>query len=75
MKDKGLERADIWLQETPEGSTLILCMEGEDLASYMGKVFQSDSDFDRWFAGELAAIHGLDPAQLPPRMERINLFP
>jgi hypothetical protein len=75
MKDKGLEREDVWLQETPHGSTVILYLEGDDPASYMGKVFQSDSDFDHWFAGELAAIHGVDPNQPPPRMERIDLFP
>ena len=54
---------------------VILYMEGEDLESYMGKVFQSDSDFDHWFAGELQAIHGIDPGQPPPTMERVDLFP
>ena len=75
MKAKGLEREDVWLQQTPQGSMVILYMEGEDLESYMGKVFQSDSDFDHWFAGELQAVHGMDPGQPPPTMERVDLFP
>jgi hypothetical protein len=48
---------------------------GKTIESYMGKVLESDSDFDRWFAEELKAIHGIDhPSQPPPTMERVDLF-
>lgn len=75
MKYKGLERERLWLQETPQGSMVILYMEGEDPTSNMAKVFESESDFDGWFAGELKAIHGTDPNQPPLRMERDRPLP
>lgn len=74
MKAKGLLREDVWLQQTPFGDTVILYMEGEDLASYMKKVFESHEPFDRWFAQQLAEVHGIDPSQPPPKTERVELF-
>jgi len=74
MKAKGLAREDLWLQQTPFGDTVILYMEGEELATYMKKVFESDAPFDRWFAQQLRDVHGIDPSQPPPKTERVNLF-
>lgn len=68
---KGVRTEKVWLEETPDGSMVILYMEGDDLEAYVAKVFASDSDFDQWFAGELRAIHGIDPSQPPPRIEQI----
>jgi len=74
MKAKGLAREDLWLQQTPFGDTVILYMEGEELATYMKKVFESDAPFDRWFAQQLREVHGIDPSQPPPKTERVKLF-
>jgi len=74
MKEKGLAREDLWLQQTPFGDTVILYMEGEELAIYMKKVFESAAPFDRWFAGQLREVHGIDPSQPPPKTERVKLF-
>jgi hypothetical protein len=40
----------------------------------MGRVLESDSEFDRWFAGELRAVHGIDPSLPPPSVEKVELF-
>jgi hypothetical protein len=74
MKAKGLSREDLWLQQTPIGDTVVLYMEGEELASYMKKIFESDTPFDRWFAQQLREVHGIDPAQPPPKTEQVKLF-
>jgi hypothetical protein len=71
QRDKGVETEHVWLQETPLGDIVIVYQEGEDLASYMGKLLQSDVPFDRWFAAQLAEVHGFDPSQPPPQMEQI----
>jgi hypothetical protein len=74
MSAKGVTREDIWLQQTPVSDTVILYMEGDDLASYTKKVFESDAPFDRWFAQQLREVHGIDPSQPPPKTERVKLF-
>ena len=67
-------REDVWLQQTPFGDTVILLMEGEEPALYLKKVFDSEAPFDRWFAGQFREVHGIDPAQPPPKTERVRLF-
>jgi hypothetical protein len=49
-------------------------MEGDEPALYLKKVFDSEAPFDRWFAGQLREVHGIDPAQPPPKTERVRLF-
>jgi hypothetical protein len=63
--------AYLLLSSPSAGYLVIVYQEGKDLASYMGNLLQSDAPFDRWFAEQLEEVHGLDPSQPPPRIERI----
>jgi hypothetical protein len=68
----GLTAHEAYLQPTPDGHYMALVVHGgpgggDFLASLAG----SDDEFDRWFIGKVAEIHGIDPSgPLPPPAER-----
>ena len=64
----GLNEHRAYLQPTPDGSYLVLVMiEGPGAEDFLASAGQSDHEFDRWFIGSVADLHGIDPTgPLPP---------
>jgi hypothetical protein len=61
-----------YLQPTPDGNYLVLVVhEGVGGDGFLGSVASSDHEFDQWFVGSVADLHGIDPSgQMPPMAER-----
>ena len=68
----GLTEHRAYLQPLPDGNFLVLAVhEGPGSDGFIPSVLQSDHEFDRWFAGSVADLHGLDPSgPLPPAASR-----
>jgi hypothetical protein len=68
----GLEEHRAYLQPMPDGNFLVLVVaEGPGADSFLESVAASDHEFDRWFAGSIADLHGMDPSgETPPMAER-----
>lgn len=62
----GLTRHDAWLAETPMGPVVVAIHEGPGADQFMAKLGSSNESFDRWFAGKVKEIHGLDVSTPPP---------
>jgi hypothetical protein len=69
---QGLTDHRAYLQPTPDGSFLVLVIhEGPGADSFLPNVAQSDHEFDQWFVGAVADLHGIDTsAPLPPMAAR-----
>jgi hypothetical protein len=61
-----------YLQPTPDGNFLVLVIqEGPGSDSFMANMASSDNEFDQWFLGSVAEIHGIDTSgPLPPMAAR-----
>jgi hypothetical protein len=68
----GLTEHRAYLQPMPDGNFLVLAVhEGPGSDGFIAKLAGSDVEFDRWFMGALADIHGIDPSgPLPPAAAR-----
>jgi hypothetical protein len=68
----GLTEHRAYLQPTPDGNFLVVVVqEGPGGESFSTNVVSSDHEFDRWFVGMVADLHGIDPAgPLPPAPTR-----
>jgi hypothetical protein len=63
----GLTEHQAYLQPVPDGNYLVVVVqEGPDADSFTENLLASDHEFDRWFAGSVADLHGIDPAGPPP---------
>jgi hypothetical protein len=64
----GLTEHRAYLQPTPDGNFLaIVVQDGPGADDFAANVVSSDHEFDRWFVGIIADVHGIDPAgPLPP---------
>ena len=63
-----------WLQTDPDGSHVgITIHEGPGADGYVPAMMQPDDPFDRWFAGSVAEVHGMDPAgPVPAPAEQVR---
>jgi hypothetical protein len=68
----GLTEHRAYLQPMPDGNFLVLAIhEGPGSDDVLANLAQSDNEFDRWFLGSVAEIHGIDPSgPLPPMAAR-----
>jgi hypothetical protein len=68
----GLTEHRAYLQPTPDGNFLVLAIhEGPGADDFLPNLLQSDHEFDRWFAGSVADLHGIDTsAPMPPGAAR-----
>jgi hypothetical protein len=68
----GLTEHQAYLQPTPDGNFLVVVVQdGPDADRFTESLFASDNEFDRWFAENVADLHGIDPAgPLPPTPTR-----
>lgn len=68
----GLSEHRAYLQPTPDGNFLVLVIaEGPGSDSFLADMAQSDHEFDQWFMGSVADLHGIDPsAPMPPLATR-----
>jgi hypothetical protein len=68
----GLTEHGAYLQPTPDGNFLVIVIqEGPRSDSFAENLLSSDHEFDRWFAENVADLHGIDPAgPLPPAPTR-----
>lgn len=68
----GLTDHRAYLQPTPDGGYVVLVIhEGPGGADFLPSVMASDHEFDRWFVGSIAEIHGMDGSgPMPPLAER-----
>ena len=48
------------LQESPEGSMVIVHFESDDVEGAFASLAQSDDSFDVWFKGRVKEITGVD---------------
>ncbi|MFI5300390.1 MAG: hypothetical protein ACHREM_20065 [Polyangiales bacterium] len=61
-----LTKHEAWLCETPGGTFVCAIHEGPGGAELIPSVAQSSDPFDKWFAGKLQEIHGMDVSKPPP---------
>jgi hypothetical protein len=68
----GLTDHRAYLQPMPDGSYgVIVITEGPGSEGFMPNVMSSDHEFDQWFIGSVAEIHGMDGSgPMPPLAER-----
>ena len=68
----GLTEHRAYLQPTPDGSFLVVAIhEGHGADGFLGNLASSDNEFDQWFVGHVAELHGIDTSgPLPPAAER-----
>ncbi len=68
----GLTEHRAYLQPMPDGSHLVLVIhEGPGGDDFLANMMASDHEFDKWFVGSVAAIHGMDGSgPLPPMAQR-----
>ena len=63
----GLTEHAAYLQPAPDGSFLVIVIQdGPGGDSFGERLLSSDHEFDRWFAENVADLHGIDPAAPPP---------
>jgi hypothetical protein len=62
----GLTRHAAWLAETPMGAMVAVLQEGPGGDTFMKTLGESTHEFDKWFAGKIMEIHGLDVTAPPP---------
>lgn len=62
-----------YLQPMPDGKYfVVVVIDGPGGDSFMESAASSDNEFDKWFLGKAAEMHGFDlSAGLPPAPERI----
>lgn len=68
----GLTEHRAYLQPLPDGNFLVPAIhEGPGSESFLANVAQSGHEFDKWFLGAVAGLHGIDPSgPLPPMASR-----
>jgi hypothetical protein len=62
----GLTREQVWLQETPQGTMAVVCLEAEDIPRALAGLGSSQDPFDVWWRQQIQAIHGIDLSQGMP---------
>jgi hypothetical protein len=65
-RSQGLAREAVWHQKTPMGTFAIALLEGDDIASSLGRIATSDEPFARQFRAFVKDVHGVDLATDPP---------
>jgi uncharacterized protein DUF6176 len=66
-----LKKEAWFLQQSPQGSMLIVYIEGNDVGKALSDFAKSRDPFDAWFKDEVKAISGVDlnqPAGPPPEL-------
>jgi hypothetical protein len=68
----GLTEHRAYLQPTPDGNYLVLVvLEGPGSDSFIANAMSSDHEFDQWFGGSVAELHGMDGnGPIPPMAAR-----
>ena len=68
----GLTEHRAYLQPMPDGSYGVLVItEGPGSDDFLANAMASEHEFDRWFAGSIAQLHGMDGSSpVPPLAER-----
>lgn len=68
----GLTEHRAYLQPMPDGSYAVLVIqEGPGSDTFFPTVTASGNEFDRWFVGSVAELHGFDDSTpIPPLAER-----
>jgi hypothetical protein len=70
---KGIAREYVWEQRSPEGAYAVVYFEATDVGGVLDRLMgPSQLEFDTWFQGRVAEVHGLDPAALPAANERLK---
>ena len=68
----GLTLHAAWLQENPDGSSLVVVVQdGPGAPEFLAKLAASENEVDAWFRSMVADIHPLDfSGPLPPPNQR-----
>jgi len=63
----GLTTHAVWHQANPDGSDLALVvLDGPGASEVMGKMAQSDHEFDVWFRSSVEDFHPMELSAAPP---------
>ena len=62
----GITREQVWLQETPMGTMVVVHLEAEDIERALTGLATSQDPFDQWWRAQIQAIHGIDMSQPLP---------
>jgi hypothetical protein len=62
----GITREQVWLQETPQGPMVVVCLEADDIPGVFAGLATSQDPFDQWWRAQILEIHGLDLTQPLP---------
>lgn len=72
-KKMGIKHERVWLQRTPAGDFVLVSFEGKDTSTVMEKFLKSKDPFDKWFAKQIAEIHGIEVSDSPPSINELYL--
>jgi hypothetical protein len=61
------------LQESPDGSMVIVHFESDDVERAFASFAQSDDGFDVWFKGRVKEVTGVDLNEPPPGLPEVIL--
>lgn len=67
----GITREAVWLQQTPQGDSVTVYLEADDLERAIAGMSTSDEPFDVWFREHLLDVHGVDLREGFPPPEQI----
>ncbi|MGZ3838290.1 MAG: hypothetical protein ACXVMS_05120 [Flavisolibacter sp.] len=59
-------RERVFLQQTPQGQTVIVVLEGEDPEKAFKNFGQGTDAFTRWFVEKVKSVHNFDLTTAPP---------
>lgn len=62
----GVTRENWYIQETPQGDTLVVYMEAANPVGVLQGIAASQEPFERWFKEKVLEINGMDLNQPPP---------
>ena len=63
----GITREVVSLQQTPQGDSVVVFLEGDDPGSVVSRYLNSSDPFDKWFADTvLVGVHGMNASAVPP---------
>jgi len=69
-KKMGVTHERAWLQHTPQGDFVVVSIEGKNAPKLFEKFAASKEPFDKWFAAQIADIHGIQVSgDVPPPNE------
>jgi len=70
----GITSHRVWFAESPDGPVAVVVHDGPGADSFMGKVAESEHEFDQWFRESISRFHGVDFSQPFPGPAPVSML-